>query len=223
MWSVIGELLPLSMVIALSPIPVIAVVLILLSPKASTLGPCFMAGWLAGITASIVIMTLLSTIIPERDPDESSPTAGLIKLALGALLILMAVKQWRGRPTDGSEPELPGWMNAIGTLSAVKAIGFGLLLSAPNPKNFLLAGAAGVTIGATDLSTQNSIIAAAAFVLLASASVVVPVIAHQITGKSMDPFLAQVHRWMVANNTTIMIVLKLFIGINVIGQGIGAF
>jgi threonine/homoserine/homoserine lactone efflux protein len=223
MWSVVGELLPLAMVIALSPIPVIAVVLILLSPKASTLGPCFMGGWLVGITLSIVIMTLLSTIIPESDPDDSSPTAGVIKLVLGALLILMAVKQWRGRPADGSEPEMPGWMNSIGSLSPVKAIGFGLLISAPNPKNFLLAGAAGVTIGAADLSTQNSIIAAGVFVLLASASVVVPVIAHQITGKAMDPFLAQVHRWLVANNTTIMIVLKLFIGFNVIGQGIGAF
>ena len=45
----IGEILPLAIGIAISPLPIIAVILMLTTPKARTNGPAFLAGWLLGL------------------------------------------------------------------------------------------------------------------------------------------------------------------------------
>ncbi|HYI59531.1 MAG TPA: hypothetical protein VEX66_15280 [Microlunatus sp.] len=45
--------------------------------------------------------------------DAFQPEAGVSKLLLGALMLVMAVKQWRSRPHGVEEPALPGWMTAI--------------------------------------------------------------------------------------------------------------
>ena len=54
----IGEILPLAVGIAISPIPIIAAILMLLSPKAKGTSLGFLFGWLVGIIAAIVIFTL---------------------------------------------------------------------------------------------------------------------------------------------------------------------
>ena len=94
--GVIGEILPLAIGIAISPIPIIAAILMLLSPRQDVLG--FLLGWLAGIVIAIMLFTLLSSVLPQRDASGSSPVHGVIKIILGALLLFLAVKQWRGRP-----------------------------------------------------------------------------------------------------------------------------
>ncbi len=66
MGSVIGEILPLAVGIAISPIPIIAVILMLLSPHAKGASVGFMIGWLAGIGVAIVVFTLLSAVISQR-------------------------------------------------------------------------------------------------------------------------------------------------------------
>ena len=73
--SVIGEILPLAVGIAISPIPIIAAILMLLSPKAKTTSVGFLLGWLAGIVIAIVLFTLLSSVLPQQDPSGSSPVA----------------------------------------------------------------------------------------------------------------------------------------------------
>ena len=68
MGSVIGEILPLAVGIAISPIPIIAAILMLLSPRAKTTSVGFLLGWLAGIVIAIALFTLLSSVLPKQDP-----------------------------------------------------------------------------------------------------------------------------------------------------------
>jgi threonine/homoserine/homoserine lactone efflux protein len=63
---------------------------------------------------------------------------GVLKLVLGLLLLLVAVRQWRGRPRGDERPATPKWMAALDTFTPVKAAGAGVLLSGLNPKNALL-------------------------------------------------------------------------------------
>ncbi|HUK72944.1 MAG TPA: GAP family protein [Streptosporangiaceae bacterium] len=49
MGQAIGGSLPLAIGIALSPIPIIAVVLMLTTPRARANGPAFVLGWLLGL------------------------------------------------------------------------------------------------------------------------------------------------------------------------------
>ncbi|GLU88275.1 GAP family protein [Agromyces sp. NBRC 114283] len=221
--GVIGGILPLALGIAISPIPIIAAILMLLSPKAKGTSVGFLLGWVLGIVVAVVVFTLLGAIIPASDPDASKPIAGTIQLVLGVLLLLLALKQWRSRPKGDAEPTMPKWMAAIDQLTAVKGAGLGFLLSAVNPKNLLMAVAAGVAIGTAGLNGGESTLAIVVFTIVAACSVAVPVIAYLVASAKMAGPLESLRHWLVHNNATVMAVLLLVIGVVVIGKGIGQF
>lgn len=222
---VIGEILPLALGIAVSPIPIIAAILMLLSPRAKGTSVGFLLGWVVGIVVAVTVFTLLAAVLPESDDDASNPTAGWIKIGLGVLLLLMAVKQWRGRPTGDHEPELPGWMKAIDTMTTAKGAGLGFLLSAVNPKNLLMAAGAGVIIGGTaaGLETGEEAVAIAVFTVIAAASIAVPVIGYLVASAKMAGPLESMRHWLVRENAVVMAVLLLVIGVAMVGKGIGSF
>src|SRR3954467_12068166 len=151
MGQVVGDLLPLALGVAISPIPIIAVILMLLAPKAGGTSAGFLVGWLIGIAGTTTVFLLLAGILDQGTDAEPSAGASWIKLALGVLLLVLAAGQWRGRPEPGQQPQLPKWMTAIDRFTAVKAAGLGLVLSAVNPKNLLMCVAAGSTIAAGGL------------------------------------------------------------------------
>jgi threonine/homoserine/homoserine lactone efflux protein len=223
MGGVAGEILPLALGVAISPIPVIAAILMLLSPNARTTGVGFLVGWIAGVVIAVTAFTLLSALLPEDDPDASNPVKGTIRIALGVLLLLLAAKQWRARPHDQAEPELPKWMSAIDTLTPVKGLGLGVLLSALNPKNLIMAAGAGLAIGGSDLGTGQTVIAIVIFTVIAASTVAVPVIAYLAAADRMAQPLESLRAWLVRENTVVMAVLLLVIGVAVIGKGIGSF
>ncbi len=221
--GVIGGILPLALGIAISPIPIIAAILMLLSPKAKGTSVGFLLGWVLGIVVAVVVFTLLGSIIPASDPDASKPIAGTIQIVLGVLLLLLALKQWRSRPKGDAEPPMPKWMAAIDQLTAVKGAGLGFLLSAVNPKNLLMAVAAGVAIGTGGLSGGEATLAIVIFTVIAACSVAVPVIAYLLAAAKMAGPLESLRHWLVHNNATVMAVLLLVSGVVVIGTGIGQF
>lgn len=223
MGAVIGDILPLALGIAISPVPIIAAILMLLSPKAKGTSVGFLIGWVAGIVIALVVFILLAAVIPTADPGQPQPVAGVIKLLLGALMLVVAVKQWRGRPHGDEEPTLPGWMAAIDQMTAVKGLGLGFLLSAVNPKNLLMAAGAGVTIGSAGLATGPTVVVVIVFTIIAAASVAVPVIGYLVAAKAMAGPLESLRVWLAHNNATVMAVLLLVIGVTLLGKGLGSF
>lgn len=57
-----------------------------------------------------------------------------IKLGLGVVFLLLAARQWARRPEPDEDPPLPAWMQTIGTFTAGRALGLGVLLSGVNPR-----------------------------------------------------------------------------------------
>lgn len=223
MGSVIGDILPLALGVAISPIPIIAAILMLLSPKARSTSLGFLLGWVLGIIVAVVLFTALASVLPENDPDASKPIAGTIKILLGAGLLLLAIKQWKSRPKPGAEPVLPKWMSAIDTMTTVRGAVLGFLLSAVNPKNLLMAAGAGVIIGGAGLNGGETTLSIVVFVLLAAASVAIPVFAYLLASDKMAGPLESLRGWLVHNNATVMAVLLLVIGVVMVGKGIGSF
>lgn len=220
--QVIGEILPLAVGIAISPIPIIAAILMLLSPRAKGTSVGFMIGWLAGIVVAIVLSSLLSSVIPPETGGRS-PVAGVIKIILGVLLLVLAIKQWRTRPAKGDQASLPKWMSAIDSMSAVKALWLGFLLAAANPKNLLLAIAAGVVVGGAGLTVGQMAVVIIIFVLLAASTVLVPVFGYLIASARLAGPLDKLRQWLVDNNAVIMAVLLLVLGVALIGKGFADF
>lgn len=222
MGSVIGELLPLALGIAISPIPIIAAILMLLSPNARGTSVGFLLGWIVGILVAVVAFTLMASLLADSN-DESQPVAGSIQLVLGVLLLVLAVRQWRSRPHTDADPALPRWMAAIDSMTATRALLLGFALAAVNPKNLLMGVAAGVDIGSAGLGVGEATIAVALFTAIAASTVAVPVIAYLAASARMAAPLESLRAWLVHNNATVMAVLLLMIGVVLVGKGIGSF
>ena len=219
----IGAALPLALGVAISPIPIIAAILMLLSDRARATGPGFLVGWVGGILLAVSLFSALSSLVPEGGQGGVSPIAGAVQIVLGVALTLMAARQWRGRPRAGEEPALPGWMNAISSFSFAKALGLGVLLSALNPKNLLLGAGAGVAIGIATGSVGTAAVAILAYAAVASSTVAVPILGFLVASQRLKDPLDRLRAWLAANNATIMSVLLLVLGVVLIGKGIAQF
>jgi hypothetical protein len=77
----------------------------------------------------------------------------------GLGLLLVAVRQFRGRPHQGEEASLPKWMGAIDRFGPGQALGGGAALAAANPKNLLLAIGGAAAIAQTGISGGRQAIA----------------------------------------------------------------
>lgn len=220
--GVIGDILPVALGVAISPIPIIAAIIMLLSPRARVTSVGFLLGWVVGIVLASTIFSLLASVLPGSSGDESSPTKAIVQIVLGALLLVLAVRNWRKRPKSGEEPEMPKWMRAVDDMSFFAAAGLGVLLSAVNPKNLLLAASAGVTIGLAGLDAGAAVAAIAVFTVIAACTVAIPVIAYLVAADALRGPLDALRGWLARENAVIMALLLLVLGVVVIGKGVGA-
>ena len=157
----------------------------------------------------------------SSDPDSgASDAASIVKLLLGALFLVMAAKQWQGRPKAGAPAEMPKWMSAVDELAPGKALGLGLLLSAANPKNLALTLAAATTVAQAGLDGVEDLEALSVFVLLASITVVGPVLFSFFAPDKAARPLAAIKEFMSENNAVIMMVVLLVLGAKLLGNGI---
>jgi hypothetical protein len=223
MGEVIGDLLPLGIGVAVSPIPIIAVILMLLSRRATVTSTGFLAGWIAGVV--VVTVAVLALVGQAEDTSDEGPStlSSVLKLVLGLLLVAMAVRQWRGRPRAGEAGTMPKWMGAIDTFTFGKALGLGFLLSGINPKNLLLCLGAGTTIGAGGLSAGGDVVAVVVFTVLASVTVGAPVVGLLLARDRMTAPLTELRTWLTQNNATVMAILLLVLGTAMVGKGIAGF
>lgn len=195
----------------------------LLSPRARVTSVGFLLGWVIGIVVAVTVFTLLASSIPADDPDASKPIQGVIQLVLGALLLLLAIRNWRTRPRSGEAAALPKWMRAIDAVSFPVAFGLGFLLSALNPKNLVMAAGAGTDIGSAGLSGGDVTIVIAIFTVIAASTVLVPVVGYLFADDRLRGALDALREWLQKENSVIMAVLLLVIGVSMIGKGIGSF
>jgi threonine/homoserine/homoserine lactone efflux protein len=217
----VGEILPLAIGVAISPVPIIAIVLMLGTPRAQANGLAFALGWLVGLT--IVGGALLALASGNSQAEDGGPDTwvSFVKLALGILFLLLAARTWRGRPRAGQEVAMPKWMQAIDTFTTGKSLGFGVLLSGVNPKNLEMTIAAATTIAQTDISGGEAAGTLAIFILVGSLSILAPVFIYFALGSRAATILDELKTWMAAHNAAIMAVLLLVLGVKLIGDAIG--
>jgi Sap, sulfolipid-1-addressing protein len=220
MGQAIGQTLSLAVGVALSPVAIIAVILMLVTPRARTNGPAFVVGWLAGLAIVGAVILLVAGPTNANDNGEPATWVDILKIVLGALVLRIALRQWRGRPHDGEEGATPKWMGAIDAFTPVKAAGAGAVLAGANPKNLVLAVAAAAAIAQTGIPGGQQAGAYAVFAVIGTVGVAAPVVIYFALGDRSGPVLDRLKRWMTAHNAVIMTVLCLVIGAKLIGDGI---
>jgi threonine/homoserine/homoserine lactone efflux protein len=219
----IGDLLPSAVGVAISPLPIVAVVLMLVTPRGRLNGPAFVAGWCAGIAVAGAILLAISSGVDATDNSGPATWVDVVFMLLGLGLIFLAAMQWRGRPHGDEVAPTPKWMGALDAFTPLKAGVAGVVLSVLNPKNLLLIVAGAAAVAQTGISTGEQVGAWIIFVVIASIGVAAPVVITFALGDRSRTILHDLNAWLVRNNAVIMAVLLLIIGVKLIGNAISAF
>jgi threonine/homoserine/homoserine lactone efflux protein len=216
--SVLTGLVPLGLVISLSPLTIIPAVLVLQAPRPRPSGLAFLGGWLLGLAALTAIFVAASGVVGGL--DKSPPKwASWLRVVLGAALILFGIYRWL---TRHGHSESPGWMHSFASISPARAGFTGALVAVIRPDVSLICVAAGLAIGGSGLGAAGAWLAAAFFVAVAGATVAIPILAYAAAGSRLDDALARLRDWMDRNNAALMATLLVVIGIMVLYNGIRA-
>jgi hypothetical protein len=219
--SVIGALLPLGLVVAISPsILTVLIVLLLGADTGSAIG--FSLGYTVGLAADILLFLLLGGLAGLNLRPNWSTTQGWILVLIGFGLAALGIRQFhhRRRPDDPPPPR-PRWMAAVSGVGTLRAGLIGTGLGALRPKNLLMVAAASVVIVAGGLSSVETVIAIVLFVAL-SASTVLGVTAIAVLDRErMVPRLISWQAALELHAAAVMSVVLLVVGVAVFGQGLG--
>jgi len=216
----ISEILTFAVGVAISPVPIIAVILMLFSERARVNGPAFLLGWLIALGAVSAAVYALSDVSKASTSSTAADTIAWGKIVLGALLLLMEVRSWRQRPDAGEQAPMPKWMSGIDRMTAATAFGLGLLLAGINPKNLILTAGAAAGLAQLGLSTSDAVVSLIVFVVIGSLTIAGPVFYYLTGGERAKARLDTVKAWLVAHNAAVMTVLFLIFGANLIAKGI---
>ena len=220
MGQAIGQMLTMAVGVALSPIPIIASVLLASSPRGRVNGPAFVLGCAA--SAAVIGGVMLAAGVGSGTDESGGPStaASALKLVLGIVLLGMAARQWRGRPVGDEDPPLPKWMGALDGFSPTKSLVAGVVVTGLNPKNLLLVIAGAAAVASAGATAGEEAVAWAIFSLIAIIGVATPVVISFAMGDRSDELLQRLRAWMAHNNGVIMAVILLLIGVKLLGDGL---
>jgi len=221
MGTAIGEMLPLAIGIAISPVPIIAIILMLITPKARSNGLAFLGGWLLGLAVVGTIVLIVANTAGIATSSGPSRTVSIIKLVLGLLLLFAAWRQFTKRPKSGEDAPIPKWMRALDSFTPTRSLAIGALLSGVNPKNLILNATAAAGIAQTGLSGLQQAVVLIVLIIIGSLGIIAPVAVYFAMGDKAAKVLDGWKTWLAANNATVMTVLFLVFGVTLIGKGIG--
>ena len=222
MGAAIGAILPEAVGVAISPIPIIAVVLLLSSPKGKVKAFAFLIGWLVGLGLVGAIVLLVADPAGASTDDGPADWVGWLIFALGALAVLLGVKQWRGRPRGDEEPPMPKWMEVIDRFTAGRSLAIGFVMAAVNPKNLTLTLAAAAAIASAGLTGSDSYVVLAVFVVIGTLGIAIPIGIALLGGETASETLSELNHWLAVHNAAIMSVLFVVIGAKILGNGLQA-
>ena len=217
MGAAIGGSFGYALGIAISPIPIAALLLTLLSARPRTNSVAFTTGWTAGIVG---VATIAAVTPLFETGDDPSDTRGWIRLTIGVILVAAGTRRWQTRPAPGVEPPIPPLMRAIDGAGTLGVVGVGFALAAFNPKDLLLAAAGGAEIAAADLALGASIVALAVFTAIAASTAMIPVAAHLAAGNRLDDRLQRTRNWLVLHNAVVMAVVLVAVGLLFAVEGV---
>lgn len=210
--------LPLALALLLAALPVVLVPVALAAKRPPGVARAFLGGWLLGILlVGGVVIALIDVLVL---PSGNATWFAYAKIVIGLLLILLGLKRWTDRRE--SDPEPPGWLAGVESMTAGKAFGLAMLLATLNPKNVVIVVAAGTAIGEATPVPAQQIAALLVFTVLGSLGVAAPVVAALALGDHAAQRLAGVDSWMTGHGGTIVSVVLVVLGVLVAVNGFAA-
>lgn len=218
------ETLPFVFGLIAAPLPVAAVVLLLMSEGGRGKALAFVLAWVAVVFVLSALVALVTGGDGQTGPEGSPAWVGWLQLVIGLLLLALAIRTLRGHlaQPEGREPEPPKWLGAIDSLSEVKVVGLSALLSGANPKNLAMAVGAGAAIGSFGPGTGEAVTTALVFAFLGSLGLVIPFVGVLVAGSHGIHALERARTWLIANNDTVTMTVLFVFGAVFAAKGLRA-
>jgi threonine/homoserine/homoserine lactone efflux protein len=212
---VVLSLLLIGLAITLEPIPLTAFILVLASRNGVRKGAAFIFGWLLSLAVVVAITLAATGNHPPKSKSAPSVAALAVKIAIGAVLVFIAIRKRRklGQPKKPKDP--PKWQAGIDNMSTWFALALGPLTQ---PWGLVAAGVA--TITAAKLDSWQSSVALILFCIIATATYLIMEIYVGFWPEKGNALLAGLRSWLTNNTDQVIIVVSLVIGFWLIGDSI---
>ncbi|GAB3391385.1 GAP family protein [Humibacter soli] len=216
------HILPIAVAAAISSVPIMATIVLLLSPARSRSAMPFLVGWVLGLAAVVTLCTILAQGIPTpRSTRRPDTVIGVAEIVIGLALLVVAVVAWvrsRRNPSDA----MPKWLNRIDALGPWSAFSIALLLNV-RPKALLLAVAAGLAVRAENLSIGLSAIVILIYTVISASTVAIPIIMTLAAPHRMEPRLRAAQAWLARNASAVTSAILALIAVLIVISGFARF
>jgi len=217
MEQALGHLVPVAVAAALSSVPITATIFILLSERRNSIALPFLTGWVSGTAAGLTLAVLAAQALPSR-PRQLASLIGTLEVVIGSALVLLGLLTLiRHRRTVASQR--PSWIEGIGSIGRLPALGIGLALNV-RPKALLLFAAASLAITGAHASVTETLVAIAVYTAVATSTVVAPTLATVFFPDWMEPRLVESRDWIATHGAAVTGVVMVLIGVVVLGPGV---
>jgi threonine/homoserine/homoserine lactone efflux protein len=214
---VLTELVPLALVVALSPLSIIPAVLVLHTPRPRPTGLAFLAGWLIGLAGLGAIFVKVSGLLGGLG-DKPPGWASWLRIVVGGALIVFGVHRWLTRKRSAHSPK---WMQSLSKLTPARAGAAAVALTVVNPKVLFICAAAGLAIGTAGVDEATHVwLALAGYVAAAGSTVAIPILAYAVSGDRLDEPLTRLKDWMEDQHAVLVAAIMVVIGLLVLYKGI---
>ena len=219
MGDILIDLAPLILSATLVPLYPIVALLMLQSQGGLGKSVAFVSGAVAVRLVQGVFIGLVFGAVTETYPEYGPAIiASTLLLVVGILLLVAAYKKWRNQPDPDDPP--PQWMQAVGGLSARRAVGAGALLVAISVKQWVFTLAAIDVIAGAALGAGPSVGAYLIYTLATQVLVLLPILASAVAPQQSAKPLKAVQAWLERNNRAIVVTASLVFGLYFSYKGI---
>ena len=209
------NLILIGVAVALDPLPLTAFLVVLPSRRGTVKGAAFVFGWLVSLAIVVTITVLATGDNPPRPATAPSLASLAIKIALGLVLVRIAIRHIRARGQPKPPKKPPKWQEQVDNMSPWFA-----MVLAPTLQPWVLIGAGAATVVEAKVSSWASFLALFLYCVLASSSyLAMEIYAVARPGPSQE-LLARFQAWIDAHTDQGIIVGSLLIGLWLIANSI---
>jgi hypothetical protein len=206
--------------VAASPLPIVAVLIILLTKRARVGSLVFAAAWLAGNALAITLAIVLAGKVTPPRLGVDLPAEGLGALLLGFGLFVTAWLSRRSRYRTEDPTATPKWAEAVDGLSPLGGAVVAFSNALTSPKNLALAITTGLAIRTSSNSPEWWVEMGLVYVAVASVTIVTPVVLLFVSGERAEPILARWKRNVTARAAVIMELALFVLGVMLASKGV---
>ena len=209
------DLLLVGLAVAVDPLPLTAFLVVLTSKRGARKGAAFVFGWLVSL-AIVVTVTVTATGNDPPKPATAPSLAGVaIKIVLGVVLVLIAVRHIRARGQPKPPKKPPKWQAHVDSMSPWFAMAL-----APTLQPWVLIGLGAATVVEAKLSSWASFLALGVYCVLASSSYLAMEIYAVVRPAQSQTLLVRCKTWVDSHIDQAIIIGSLLIGLWFIADSI---